>query len=106
MPERITNSGVLNVGISDHCFVYVCRKISFSKNQPKIVETRTYKNYIIDYFYNYVLEECNWESEDPNMLWCDFKNAFNKVANIHVPIRTRKVRSEYSPWLDESIKRR
>ena len=42
MTERITNSGVLHVVISDHYFVYVCRKISFSKNQPKIVETRTY----------------------------------------------------------------
>ena len=78
----------------------------FEKIQLKIVETRTYKNYIIDYFnsdLNYVLEECNLESEDPNMLYCDFKNTFNKVAIIHVPIRTRKVRSEYSPRLDESI---
>ncbi|CAB4022160.1 Hypothetical predicted protein [Paramuricea clavata] len=41
---------------------------------------------------------------DPNALWDDFKNKFLSVADKHAPIRQRRVKSEYKPWLTNEIK--
>ena len=44
-PENISNTGVLHLGVSDHSLIYGCRKIAFSRNPPKLVESRCLKNY-------------------------------------------------------------
>ena len=44
-PELITMSGVDHIGISDHSLIYVCRKISISRNEPKIIHSRQFKHY-------------------------------------------------------------
>ena len=70
-PENIANSGVLHVGISDHSLIYICRKISFIKSQPKLVESRNYKNYNPGYFnedLDNLLNQYTWESTDPDLL--------------------------------------
>jgi hypothetical protein len=43
-------------------------------------------------------------SNDPNALWNDFKIKFLSVADKHAPIRQRRVKSEYKPWLTNQIK--
>jgi hypothetical protein len=43
-------------------------------------------------------------SNDPNALWNDFKTKFLSVADKHAPIRQRRVKSEYKPWLTNQIK--
>ena len=44
-PELITMSGVDHLGISDHSLIYVCRKISIPRNEPKIIRSRQFKHY-------------------------------------------------------------
>ena len=44
-PESIVTSGIEHVGISDHSLIYIQRKISIPRKQPKITATRQYKNY-------------------------------------------------------------
>ena len=88
-PEKISHSGVLHVGISDHSLIYVCRKISFVKNDPKFVESRNFKNYIPRDFNQdlyHALFNSNWEINYPNMLWENFQTTFNYVADIHAPL--------------------
>ena len=107
-PENIMNSGVVHVGISDHSLIYICRRISFVKTQPKLIESRNYKNYNPGHFnrdLDNLLNQYNWESNDPDVLWFQFKFVFNKVADIHVPLRSRKVRNKYSPWLNDNIRK-
>ena len=102
--ETIMNSGVVHVGISDHSIVYICRKISFVKTQPKLKESRNYKNYNPGHFnrdLDNLLNQYTWESNDPDVLWFQFKFVFNKVGDIHVPLRSRKVRNKYTPWLND-----
>jgi hypothetical protein len=43
-------------------------------------------------------------SNDPNALWNDFKTKFLSVADKHAPIRQRRVKIEYKPWLTNQIK--
>ena len=47
----------------------------------------------------------NWEINDPNMLWNNFRTTFNYVADIHAPIQGRKVRNMKAPWLTDAIKK-
>ena len=44
-PEMITMSGVDHVGISDRSLIYVCRKISIPRNEPKVIRSRQFKHY-------------------------------------------------------------
>ena len=39
-PELIIKSGVHHIGISDHSLIYIHRKISIPRRQPKIINTR------------------------------------------------------------------
>ena len=106
-PENINNSGVLHLGVSDHSLIYGCRKIGFSKNSPKLVDSRCLKNYKSSAFKadlsGYLLMN-DWASKDPNALWNQFRDAFNYVADVHAPMKTRRVRSVYTPWLNRDIK--
>ena len=106
-PENISNTGVLHLGVSDHSLIYGCRKIAFSRNPSKLVESRCLKNYKSSAF-KADLNEClfmsDWATNDPNALWNQFRNAFNYVADVHAPIKTRRVRSTYTPWLNKNIK--
>ena len=82
--------------------IYVCRKISFVKNDPKFVESRNFKNYIQRDFNQdlyHALFNLNWEINDPNVLREKFQIAFNYVADIHAPLKSRKVRNRKAPWL-------
>ena len=49
-PENIVGSKIEHVGISDHSLIYIHRKISISRKQPKIINTRKYENYKVDAF--------------------------------------------------------
>ncbi len=42
--DKILDTGVIHLCISDHSLVYLCRKLSIPKAPPKTVFTRHYKN--------------------------------------------------------------
>ncbi|CAH3137539.1 unnamed protein product, partial [Porites lobata] len=44
-PNIITNHGVLHVGISDHSLIYATHKHNTLKADPKIIESRQFKNF-------------------------------------------------------------
>ena len=50
-PDKICNSGVVNIGISDHCVIFLTRKIShFRYFVHKTAEVRQLKNFNEDEF--------------------------------------------------------
>ena len=107
--SKTLEEGVIQLGISDHSLVYLCRKISIPKAPPKIVFTRQYKNYNVTQFNNDLNEVFNLPmntsiSNDPNALWNDFKTKLLSVADKHAPIRQRRIKREYKPWLTNQIK--
>ena len=48
--NKIIDSGVLELGISDHHLVYICRKVSLPKESPKIIFSRQFKNFNVNQF--------------------------------------------------------
>ena len=93
--NKTLEAGVIRLGISDHDLVYLCRKISLPKQSPKIVCSRQFKNYNVENFRNDLREIINptFLTNDPNLLWNDWKTKFLEIADEHAPIRQRRVKS-------------
>ncbi|CAB4018504.1 Hypothetical predicted protein [Paramuricea clavata] len=77
----------------------------------KITELNTklsqFKNYNSHQFKEELSYYTNLDptSNDPNVLWNEFKNNFLTIAEKHAPVRQRRVKSEHKPWLTKEIKR-
>ena len=63
------DSGVIELGISDPSLVYICRKISIPKANPKLIETRQFSHFNSTEFQSNLREAfCNFNHyTDPNL---------------------------------------
>ena len=106
-PEMITMSVVDHIVISDHSLIYVCRKISIPRNEPKVIRSLQFKHYDKNSFLAELLDIMQYMIKDnnPDVLSEDFKTKFLLVADVHAPQITRKVKSEYTPWMTNNIKK-
>ena len=102
----ITMSGADHIGISDHSLIHVCRKISIPRNEPKVIRSRQYKHYDKNSFLAELRDIIQYMINDnnPDVLWEDFKTKLLLVAD-DAPQITRKVKSEYTPWMTNNIKK-
>ena len=98
---------VVHVDISDHSLVYICRKIGILKNSSKLVEIRQFKHFNALRFQNDLSKAFSAFSNfnDVNKAWETWKEIFLDIANQHAPLRLRRVKSEYSPWMNNEIKK-
>ena len=112
-PKYIRSSGVLKSGMVDHYMIYAIRKVNawrIRSKKPKILETRSLRNYDKMKFIN-DLKEVNWEvalspfSESPNLMVDKFHEIFDGLLSTHAPIRKKKVRNQPAPWIKPEIKR-
>ena len=90
--DRVVCSGVSHIGISDHSLIYVYRKLSpaFPSKGHSTIFYRNFKNFNRESFRNDIAQQdwtCNG-SDDPNVLWADWKTKFLDVVNFHAPLRT------------------
>ena len=86
--NKITDSGVVELGISDHHLVYLCRKVSIPKETPKIIFSRQFKNFNVNQFKEDLRNNINTNiiTDDPNILWHDWKTKFLTIAEKHAPM--------------------
>lgn len=81
----------------------------FHKGQPTVSQSRDSKNYVQSNFnldLHITLSNIDWDSDNPNKLWKNFKTTFNYVADVHAltKFRRRRVRSQKAPWLKDESK--
>ena len=86
-PEKISHSGVVHTGISDHSFVYAIRKIRLFQKVEDFVEIRNMRNFNETKFVDELLKQ-HWEyiyffGEEPNSMWEIWKELFLEVLNKH-----------------------
>ena len=77
--DKVINSGVLHLGISDHYLMHMTRKAHYDHTLPCTVETRQFKNFQKENFL-YDLEEIPWNDispySNPNDMWNVWRNWF------------------------------
>ena len=97
-PEKISHSGVIHTGISDHSLVFAIRNIRvMQRNEKNCVEIRNMKNFDEKKFIDELLNQ-HWDyvyffGDDPNAMWEIWKELFLEVLDKHAPLQQKKVRS-------------
>ena len=79
------------------------------KADPKLIESRQFKNFDSDAFIEDIKETPFHLAsllDDPNEMWEVWKSLFLEIANKHAPIRKRKVKSKSSPWISSELRQK
>ena len=91
-PDKFVTSGVSHIGCSDH---------------SRIIESRQYKNFMLDYFMDDIAM-VPWGMieliDNPKRAWEVWKHSFLAVANLHAPVKKKRVRNSKAPCLTPEIK--
>ena len=104
--NRVVCSGVLHVGISDHSLIYVYCKLSpeFASKGHSTKTNRSFCNFNRENFRRDISrQDWSYNSNDPNVLWADWKAKFLSIVNSHAPIKTKCVRSRKVTWITSDL---
>ena len=98
----------------DHYLVYGIRKInawrSFKSKKQNVIESRNMRKYNKAYFRNDI-QQVEWETirspyfDNTTDMATIFHEIFESILAIHAPLRRKRVRSDFAPWLTPSLKR-
>ena len=105
--ERVSQSGVADVGLSDHQMTYCTRKITrFKQNTHRFVKTRSFKNYSKD-SYLQELENAKFPEyskfTDINCAYSDFIGKLTTIIDKVAPVREMRIKANSQEWFDEEI---
>ena len=105
--QKITESDVVDPGLSDHSLVYCVMKSGRHRAPPKTIQFRSFKNYNRDSFVS-DLHQVPWHvalnnHEDIDDCIDTWSKLFLEVAETHAPTRTSRVRGFSIPWLNSHI---
>ncbi len=89
--DRITHSGVIEIGISDHFLTYCTRKHKkVSIGRHKTIKIRSLRNYNKDIFEN-ILHNTNWDliysKTDDDDAWTTFKTIITEIMDEVAPMK-------------------
>ena len=107
-PEKVSDSGVIHTGISDHSLVFAIRKIFVIKKLENTIEIRNMNKFDTQKFVADLMQQ-QWENvyffaETPNAKWEIWKMLFLEVLDKHAPLQNKKIRTRRVPWITSSIK--
>ena len=106
-PERVAQSGVIDVGLSDHQLIYCTRKISrIKRGSHKQIKFRSFKHYIADLFEQelFRLNFPNyWNFNDINEACNDFIQKIMNVIDKVATLKERQVKQNSQEWFDGEI---
>ena len=105
--DRISQFGIVNVGLSDHQLIYCTRKITRTRlNAHKYVKMRSLKYYSED-LYVKKLKEIDFPDysnfKDINEAYSDFTEKVASVIDEIAPIKEVRVKSNSQDWFDAEI---
>ena len=103
-PKRVTQSGVIDIGLSDHQLIYCTRKISRIKTgSHKQIKFRSFKHYTIDLF-KQELSKSNFPNyrnfNDINKAYNDFIQKIMNVIDKVAPLKERRVKQNFQECFD------
>ena len=105
-PEKVTNSGVIHLGISDHSLVFMTRKVHYNRNCPRTIEMRQFKHFQKSNFLS-DLEQMPWSNvdlySDPNDMWQEWKQMFVHCMDKHAPRKLKRISKKRAPWITRGL---
>ena len=100
--EKVSQSGVADVGLSDHQLTYCKRKItSLKHNTHRFVKTRCFKNYSKD---SYLQELENTKFPEYSKFTdinCAYSDFIGKLIDKVAPVREMRIKTNSQKWFDE-----
>ena len=104
--DKVAESGVLFVNLSDHFPVYMLTDHVRCKVQPKHFKGRSYKNYDKNIFCNR-FKELAWDEfdgcDDVKRCWKIFSENIDKILNIMCPVKDFRTKFKEEPWLTPEL---
>ena len=105
--DRISQSGVVDTGLSDYQLIYCTRKVNRTKfNTHKYIRTRSLKNYSQSSYLE-KLNEINFPSyskfKDINDAYSDFIGKVTSVIDQIAPVKEIRVKNNSQDWFDVEI---
>ena len=105
--SKISQSGVLCTGFSDHYTTYCTRKsIKDAVGKHKTIRIRSMKNYSQINFLE-KLRTVDWSGvmncQHVNDAWCNFKSLFTGVLDEIVPFKQIRIKTRTEPWMSSNI---
>ena len=105
--EKVSECGVIDIGISDHEMIFCTRKLV--RNRPginKYINSRSLKNYSPALFEEALkdLDFPNYQNyDDVNLAYTDFVEKLSRVIDSVAPIKQSKIRNNSQEWFDREI---
>ena len=105
--DKISNSGVIDVGLSDHQLIFCRRKLLKTKfSFHKKIKCRSFKNYNSEIFIQRP-RESNFSSyscfNDINEAYNDFSAKLLSAINKSAPLKERRIKNNNEEWFDGEI---
>ena len=105
--DKISDSGVIDIGISDHQMIYCTRKVVRIKSGTnKYVNFRSLKNYSPTLFEDALsaLDFPNYENyDDIEIAYSDFVQKVTNVIDDIAPKKHSKIKNTTQEWFDKEI---
>ena len=110
-PILISETGVMNICISDHMPVYISRKAPRHKHPKKVVASRRYENFTKEKLGAALFNNPRWlefweVKQDPNKLWGILIDIIRSSIDELCPIRNIVIRSDQLPWVDKDLRKK
>ena len=105
--EKVTQSGIIDLGLSDHQLIFCTRKITKTKTgTTKFINFRSMKNYTKDLL-NEKLQSANFPDyknfQDASLAYSDFIGKLTGIINSIALMKQSKVKNNSQEWFDGEI---
>ena len=106
-PAKISQSGVIEIGVSDHFLTYCTRKITkVLYHKQNNVKIRSLKNYNKETF-EQRLKDATWSEvyscESVEGAWLSFKSRFQTIVDSLAPLKEIRIKQSTAPWITAKI---
>ena len=105
--EKICQSGVIPLSLSDHMAIFCTRKVIRGVfNKHKTIKIRSLRHYSADIF-NEILSNFDWSEItsclDVNLAWSKFRDKFQLILDQIAPIKEIRIKNRTEPWMSSEI---
>ena len=104
--EKISQSGVIDIGISDHQLIHLTRKLHRMKsNTHKQIKIRSLKNYTIESLNRglRMINQFPWLWIDVDIAYSDFSQRITSLINKIAPFKEIRIKNYSHDWFNGEI---